>query len=293
MPKAAPTRPRPTITRTRAGQPPRATNGASQALPPASARQRFCCAVSACRQTSAAPAQAKATGRNSWERIPRPLLCMNQISPMPSAPSARAMPQSIRRLAGAWSRMPLRDRGFQTGSVLGGRGWHQQPERAVGDHADELEGHHGHEGDPHHHHRPAQMPGQSGADSAEPGALGDPGGPLLVRGLFRAVRRRGRETGGVAGEGESAGPRVDSGTSPMARKVSAVSGRAFPATGSTRLESVVVMISPASHGSDGATSRVLPEISLKKRATTATTSFRFRRSHNSGELWGSSLMVRG
>ena len=50
----------------------------------------------------------------------------------------------------------------------------------------------------------------------------------------------------------------------MARNVSAISGRAVPATGSTRLESVVVMISPASHGSDGATSRVLPEISLRK-----------------------------
>ncbi len=50
----------------------------------------------------------------------------------------------------------------------------------------------------------------------------------------------------------------------MARKVSASSGRAGPATGSTRLESVVVMISPASHGSGSATSRVLPEISLKK-----------------------------
>ena len=98
---------------------------------------------------------------------------------------------------------------------------------------------------------------------------------------------------GVGEEGEPAEPGVDSGTSPMARKLSASSGRAGPATGSMRLESVVVMIRPASHGSSSATSRVLPEISLKKHVSTATTSFRFRRSHNSGELWGSSLMVRG
>ena len=81
MPNAAPTRPRPTITRTSAGQPPRATNGASHALPPASSRQRFCCSESAWRQTSAAPAQAKATGQKSCELIPRPVFCMINSKP--------------------------------------------------------------------------------------------------------------------------------------------------------------------------------------------------------------------
>ena len=61
MPKAAPTSASPTTTRSTAGQPPRATNGASQTRPPPSARQRRCWLESACRQTSAAPVQAKAT----------------------------------------------------------------------------------------------------------------------------------------------------------------------------------------------------------------------------------------
>ena len=39
--------------------------------------------VSACRQTSAAPAQAKATGQKSCELMPSPLLCTIQSSPAP------------------------------------------------------------------------------------------------------------------------------------------------------------------------------------------------------------------
>ena len=108
MPKAAPTRPSPTMTRTRAGHPPRAMNGASQTRPPASARQRFCCAVSACRQTRAAPAQAKATGQNSCELMPSPLLCTIHSRPVPRAARASSMPQSIRRWGRAWSRIPAR-----------------------------------------------------------------------------------------------------------------------------------------------------------------------------------------
>ena len=108
MPKAAPTRPSPTITRTRAGQPPRAMNGASQARPPASARHRRCWALSACRQTRAAPAQAKATGQNSWLLMPSSVLCTIHSRPVPRAARASSMPQSIRRLGRAWSRIPFR-----------------------------------------------------------------------------------------------------------------------------------------------------------------------------------------
>ena len=117
MPNAAPTRPSPIITRTRAGQPPRATKGASHALPPASVRQRRCWAVSACRQTSAAPAQANATGQNSWELTPRPLLCTIHSSPVPSATSASSMPQSTRRSGRASSRMPARAADSRPGAL--------------------------------------------------------------------------------------------------------------------------------------------------------------------------------
>ena len=139
MPNAAPTRPSPTITRTSAGQPPRATNGASQARPPASARQRFCWALSACRQTRAAPAQANATGQNSCELMPSPLLCMIHSRPAPRAVSASSMPQSIRRFGRRWSRMPVRLADSRPGAFAGRLRRHQQPERAVGEHADELE----------------------------------------------------------------------------------------------------------------------------------------------------------
>ena len=119
-PKAAPTRPSPTITRTRAGQPPRATNGASQTLPPASACQRFWCAESACRQTRAAPAHAKATGQNSRWLTPSPLTCTSQSSPVPNAVSATSGPQSTRRRGTAGSRRPARLADSSPGAVVVG-----------------------------------------------------------------------------------------------------------------------------------------------------------------------------
>ena len=130
IPNAAPTSPRPTITRTSAGQPPRATNGASQALPPASARQRFCCSESAWRQTSAAPAQAKATGQNSCELMPRPVFCMIHNKPTPRAISASSMPQSMRRLGLLSSRNPARLADSSPGAFTvdsGGSNSHKAP----------------------------------------------------------------------------------------------------------------------------------------------------------------------
>ena len=119
-PNAAPTSPRPSTTLTIEGQPPRATKGASHALPPASARQRFCWAVSACRQTRAAPAQAKATGQNNCWLIPRPLVCTIHNKPVPSAASASSIPQSGRRGALTWLRRPRRVAASSPGAWLGG-----------------------------------------------------------------------------------------------------------------------------------------------------------------------------
>ena len=108
-PNAAPTRPSPTMTRTRAGHPPRATNGASQTRPPASARQRCCAELSAWRHTRAAPTQAKATGQNSRCDTPSPLVWTSQSSPVPSAARARTAPQSTERRRGLPSgRSPVR-----------------------------------------------------------------------------------------------------------------------------------------------------------------------------------------
>ncbi len=180
-PNAAPTRPSPTTTRTSAGQPPRATNGASQTFPPASARHRFCCALSACRQTSAAPAQANATGQNSCWLIPSPLVCTIQSSPVPRAASASSMPQSGRRAGLAVLRRPCRVAASRPGAWVGGCGGSSSHSAPYAIAPEELDQQQPDETDPDHHHRPAQVPGQAGADTAEHRALGHPGGPWPVR----------------------------------------------------------------------------------------------------------------
>ena len=129
MPNAAPTRPSPTITRTRAGQPPRATNGASQARPPASARQRFCWELSACRQTSAAPAQANATGQNSCELMPSLLLCTIHNSPAPKrGQREQHAPVDPPGADGAGPACPARLADSRPGEATGRLRRQQQPE---------------------------------------------------------------------------------------------------------------------------------------------------------------------
>ena len=76
------------------------------------------------------------------------------------------MPQSIRRLGLLWSRMPARLADSSPGALTVDSGGNNSHKRPVRDHPDELESRQGYEGDPHRHQRPAEMPGQSGADSA-------------------------------------------------------------------------------------------------------------------------------
>jgi hypothetical protein len=122
MPKAAPTRARPTMTRTTAGQPPLATKGANQTRPPASARHCFCRAVSAWRQTSAAPAQAKATGQKICWESPKPVTWAIHSRPLPRATRATSMPQSIRRLGLVVARMFARLAAASPGALVAGSG---------------------------------------------------------------------------------------------------------------------------------------------------------------------------
>ena len=130
MPKAAPTRARPTTTRSTAGQPPRATSGASQTRPPPSARQRRCWLVSAWRQTRAAPAQAKATGQNRCWLRPQPLVCTSHSRPVARAARASMVPQSIRRFGLTAVRIPVRLAASRPGAVSscsGGSSNHRAP----------------------------------------------------------------------------------------------------------------------------------------------------------------------
>ena len=109
MPNAAPTRPSPTITRTSAGQPPRATNGASQARPPASARQRFCW------RAVGLPPDQRRTGtgerhRPEQLRADSPARCSarSTAARRRARPGRAACPSRSAAAARRWSRMPAR-----------------------------------------------------------------------------------------------------------------------------------------------------------------------------------------
>ena len=87
MPNAAPTRPSPTMTRTSAGQPPRATKA------PARPAAGFGPPVLLLRGVGLPPDQSRAGAGEgdrpeSCELMPSPLLCTIQSSPTPSATSA-------------------------------------------------------------------------------------------------------------------------------------------------------------------------------------------------------------
>ena len=122
MPNAAPTRARPTTTRSTAGQPPRATKGANQTRPPPSARHRRCWLVSACRHTRAAPAQAKATGQKRCWLSPQPLVCTSHSNPVARAARASRVPQSTRRFGLVAVRSPLRLAASSPGAESSGSG---------------------------------------------------------------------------------------------------------------------------------------------------------------------------
>ena len=181
---------------------------------PATAAARL---VSACRQTRAAPAQANATGQKSCWLSPEPLVCTIHSSPVPSATRAsdRAPVDPARRgfVAAAADRAARR---LQPGGGgrLGSRR-QQQPERAVREHAEELDASAADEADPDHHDRPAEVPRQTGADATEEGALADPGGAGSVRLLPSAP-------GPVASPGAF---RVSSVAAPMAGRSDGVGAR--------------------------------------------------------------------
>ena len=148
---------------------------------------------------------------------------------------------------------------LQAGRRAGRLRWQQQPECAVGQHADEL-GHQDHEDDPDDQHRPAEMASEPGTDPAEPGALGDAGGPLSAGRLLGSVLRRTRGRIGDRHPGGRSPPRTDAVEAWPTGTIDSWSG----AGGwSRRSASVAVMMSLPSHAFRSATSRVAPELSPK------------------------------
>ena len=177
MPKAAPTRARPTITRNTAGQPPRATNGASQTRPPPSARHLRCWLVSACRHTRAAPAQANATGQKQvLAESPAAGLHQPQQPGRQGGQGEQGAPvdPSLRLGRGPQT---VATRRLQPGSGVLRLGRQQQPQGSVRDRPEELDQQQADETDADHHHRPPEVPRQTGAHAAEDGPLRDPGRP--------------------------------------------------------------------------------------------------------------------
>ena len=86
---------------------------------------------------------------------------------------------------------------LQSGGGLLRLGRQQQPQGSVRDRPEELDEQQADEADPDHHHGPAQVPGQSGADATEDRPLGDPSRPGSGRLLLGAGT--GAESGATPG----------------------------------------------------------------------------------------------
>ena len=139
MPNAAPTRPEPDDDPDDRRPAAAGHEGRQPDLAAALGPPTLLLAVSACRHTRAAPAQAKATGQNRCWLIPSRWSARSTASPMPSAARASSVPQSSRRCGLAAVRIPLRLAASSPGADVGRLGRHQQPQRPVRDRAEELD----------------------------------------------------------------------------------------------------------------------------------------------------------